>query len=429
MLSLKGFSLLVVVLALGAALVGLGAVNGNGKGQGPPDAIPGQYIVVLVGGASPEQVAADHGLGRLHTYRAALNGFAAAIPDERLDGVRNDSRVNSVVADRLVSIPEPEGKAGAGGPGGATEQTPTGVNRIDAESAVGTFPSIAILDTGIDLSHPDLNVAGAVSFTSGNGNDQNGHGTHVAGTASARAGNGIGVRGVAPGAPLYAVQVLNAAGMGSWSSVIAGVDWVTANSVALNIKVANMSLGGSGSDTGNCGVSVNGTVNDPLHKAICNSVAAGVTYVVAAGNSSKDASTFVPAAYDEVVTVSAIADYNGKGGGGASPTCASYGPDDGFATFSNYGADVDLAAPGVCITSTWKGGGYKTISGTSMASPHVAGAAAIKVAAGATTPAAVKTALLASAQPAASTATGCAYTGTKSGEPLVYVGQPNASCQ
>ena len=248
---------------------------------------------------------------------------------------------------------------------------------------------VAVIDTGVDFDHPDLNVytAGATNCsTATTADDGNGHGTHVAGTIGAL-DNRIGVVGVAPGARIWPVRVLNDAGSGTWSAVICGIDYVTAH--ASEIEVANMSLGGGGADDGNCG----NTNGDAMHQAICRSVAAGVTYVVAAGNSAADASTFVPAAYDEVITVSALADFDGKPDGLGAATCRS-DLDDTFASFSNYGDDVDVVAPGVCIKSTWMGGGYSTISGTSMASPHVAGAAALWEAthAGAT-PAEVKAAL------------------------------------
>lgn len=393
-----------------------------------PDVVPDQYIIVFhdwvrAPAAEATAIASEHGLGILHVYEFALKGFAATVPAARLERLRQDARVDFISEDRVVEI---------------TAQTlPTGVDRIegDTSSTVAGNGSgsvdvaVAIIDTGINRSHPDLNVVGGKNCSTGKSyEDGNGHGSHVAGTVAAK-DNGLGVVGVAPGAPLYAVRVLNNAGSGSWASVICGVDWVTANAVSKNIKVANMSLGGSGSDDGNCGNSN----NDALHKAICNSVAAGVTYVVAAGNSNANFSGFVPAAYNEVLTVTAAADFNGEPGGGAAATCRS-DVDETAADFSNYttigSSDVGhtIAAPGVCIYSTWKSGGYNTISGTSMASPHVAGTAALCIAGpcAGMTPAQVRARLRsdAAAQPASygfiddpSTPNGTRYYGY-----LVYAG-------
>jgi subtilisin family serine protease len=279
------------------------------------------------------------------------------------------------------------------------QTTPTGINRANADASPTAAVDgadqrvnvdVAVIDTGADLTHPDLNIhrAGAKNCSLGavNANDLNGHGTHVSGTIGA-IDNGAGVVGMAPGARIWPVKVLTDAGSGLNSDVICGIDYVTAN--AASIEVANMSLGGEGADDGNCG----NTDNDAMHKAICASVSAGITYVVAAGNDSADAATSTPAAYDEVITVSALADFNGQPGGGAPSTCRS-DVDDTFAGFSNYGTDIDLIAPGVCIDSTWMLGGYNSISGTSMASPHVAGGAALYKATHPTaTPAAVKSAL------------------------------------
>jgi subtilisin len=262
----------------------------------------------------------------------------------------------------------------------SAQTLPTGINRVDGElsSTVSGNGSgvvnvdIAVIDTGIDLDHPDLDAQHGKNCVSpgAQAEDDNGHGTHVAGTAAAR-DNGIGVVGVAPGARVWAVKVLNAAGSGTTSQVVCGIDWVTAN--AGTIEVANMSLGGS-NPLGS--LSTCSSTWDPMHPAICRSVQAGVTYAVAAGNSAANANDFVPATYPQVITVSALADFNGRPGGRAPATCRA-DEDDTFADFSNYGGDVDLIAPGVCILSTYLGGGYATFSGTSMASPHVAGAAGL----------------------------------------------------
>jgi subtilisin family serine protease len=325
--------------------------------------IPGAYIVTLRSGepsAAAEDARRRHGASVEHVYRHAVRGYAAHMSARAAAAVARQADVESVVADRAVSAD--------------AQSLPTGIDRIDAElsstragdGAGSVNVDVAVIDTGIDLTHPDLTVAGGKNCNSGRSyGDGNGHGTHVAGTIGAK-DDANGVVGVAPGARLWAVRVLSNNGSGSWSSVICGIDWVTAN--AGTIEVANMSLGGTGTDTG---------CNDGgLHRAICNSVASGVAYAVAAGNESDDAKNHVPAAYDEVMTVSALADFNGRPGGGAAATCRA-DQDDTFADFSNFGADVDLIAPGTCILSTWKGGGYNTISGTSMATPHVAGAAAL----------------------------------------------------
>jgi subtilisin len=312
-------------------------------------------------------VARQHRASPTFVYEHALQGFAGSMPANRVEALRNDPRVAHVEFDQEVRI--------------AAQTVPTGIRRIFADTndniGIGDSPEqyvdvdVAVLDTGI-ATHPDLNLAGAVDCTKSSGNifnrtyycevggtDKNGHGTHVAGTIAAR-NNGSGVVGVAPGARLHAVKVLNDNGSGSIGGIVAGIDWVTKN--ASTISVANMSLGCE-------------CTSSAMDNAISNSVGAGVVYVAAAGNSAKDASTFSPANHRDVITVSALADFDGKPGGLASSTCRS-DTDDTLANFSNYGPLINVAAPGVCILSTVPGG-YATYSGTSMAAPHVAGAAAL----------------------------------------------------
>lgn len=372
---MKYFIALVVLTATIFAGTGTAALGKTG-GDAKPEVIPGKYIVVFKDDVSEPasagaELAARHGLAIDYVYENAIKGFAGTVPLARLEALKQDSRVAYVTEDAVVSaFGKPVSVVSS-----PAQKIPTGISRLGTSAYTGSGVGVAIIDTGIDLTHPDLaaNIMANTSCVTGkkSGSDDNGHGTHVAGTIAALR-NTIGAVGVAPEAKLIAVKVLNAQGSGTWSSIICGIDWVTANAAKYNIKVANMSLGGSGVSDNNCGL----TNNDAMHQAICASRNAGVTYVVAAGNSAADASTSVPAAYDDaVITVSALADSDGLSGGFGVAT--SYGADDTFASFSNYGSVVDLGAPGVNIFSTWKDGGYNTISGTSMAAPHVSGAAAL----------------------------------------------------
>lgn len=341
--------------------------------------VPDSYIVVFKDTtADAENLGVElergHGFARTHSYSYALKGFAGAFSERTANHLRKDPRVAFVSEDREVHITNHRALTQP------AQSLPTGVDRINAENKTnkGADIHVAVIDTGIDTGHADLKgrIAGGKNCSTGTSyKDGNGHGTHVAGTIAA-VDNTIGVVGVAPEAKLWSVRVLNSQGSGSWSSVICGIDFVTSKA-PLNggpIVVANMSLGGGGTSDNNCG----NTNNDALHKAICRARDAGVTIVVAAGNENKDATLSVPAAYDDaVITVSALADSDGVLGGTGAGT--SYGADDAFTSFSNFGSPVDIAAPGVSIKSTWKGGGYNTISGTSMATPHVAGAAALYI--------------------------------------------------
>jgi subtilisin family serine protease len=329
------------------------------------------YIVVLRPGAAnvPEvaaEVARAYGGQPGFVYEHALKGFSIKASPQAAAAIASSPRVAYVEKDMLHSI---DGQV-----------MPTGIRRIFADTNAlldidGTDDyrvdvDVAVIDTGIDRQHPDLNVVDGTSCVSGifrascsgDGDDDHYHGTHVAGTIGAL-DNGIGVVGVAPGARLWAVKVLNSRGSGYTSWIVAGIDWVAAR--AGTIEVANMSLGGGG-------------YSQAEYDAIQGAVSKGVAFAVSAGNSDDDANNYSPAAFDNVLTVSALADFDGIPGGLGTQTCRA-DQDDTLADFSNWGPEVDIAAPGVCILSTYplEQGEYGTISGTSMASPHAAGGLAL----------------------------------------------------
>ncbi len=318
------------------------------------------YIVILKDESAIDDVVKAHGAIVSDRFETAMHGFAGTISRDMLEPLASDARVALIEPDYVVTT--------------YAQTLPPGINRSEADvNATAKINGkdervnidIAIIDTGIDLLHKDLNVYKNVNFvnTGSKGSDDNGHGTHVAGIAAAK-DNTIGVVGMAPGARLWSVKVLDRNGSGRMSTIITGVDYVTQH--ADEIDVANMSLGC------NC-------VSEALNQAISRAVAKGIVFTVAAGNDGKDAASYSPANHPDVITVSAIADYDGKAGGLGKATCRA-DRDDSLASFSNFGSVVDIAAPGVCVYSSWKNNMYQTISGTSMAAPHVAGAAALYIA-------------------------------------------------
>jgi subtilisin family serine protease len=392
------------------------------------EVIPNQYIIVLKSGAHPhassvldkvKNAAAQKIMNSvadklrridasiIFTNNFAFDGFSVKVRDPHsIDIIKQDPNVAFIEQDKVVHI--------------NSQILPTGIKRIGADHSsaiagdgVGDVDAdIAILDTGISLSHPDLNVFRQQTFVEGTttANDDNGHGTHVAGIAAAK-DNSIGVVGVAPGARLWAVKVLDKDGGGAISTIIKGIDYVTQH--ANEIDVVNLSFG--------CECS-----SPALDAAINNSVQAGVTYAVSSGNDHKDASTFSPANDPNVIAVSAIADTDGKCGGIGGPT--NHGNDDTLADFSNYGKVISISAPGVNILSTYKDNSYTTLSGTSMASPFVAGAAALyKSVHKSASPSEVRTALLNEGSTASNTCDGDGhgyFVGDPDGlhEPLLYAG-------
>ena len=331
-------------------LAAVAAVALTAAGSAQAGTIPGRDIVVLEDDARPGRVAAAHdrlGARVLAVYGSALNGYAARLSAAELAAVRADDRVAYVEPDRTVSL--------------STTQTnpPWGLDRIDQRSRPlsGTFTYFAtgagvtayVIDTGIRFSHTQFGgraVSGYDAVDGGAADDCNGHGTHVAGTV------GGSTYGVAKGVTLVGVRVLNCRGSGTTSGVIAGINWFTSQHRPGQPAVANLSLGGGASTA--------------LDNAVRNSIADGVSYAVAAGNGNflgiaQNACNFSPARVGEAMTISAT-DTN-----------------DRKASWANYGNCVDWFAPGVSITSAWHTSttATRTISGTSMATPHTAGVAAL----------------------------------------------------
>ena len=342
--------------------------------QSYSEIIPNQYIVVY---KESGKMSGDHRLNSLQVqqktqevltmnnvagaevvqvYSAAISGVAVKMSKSDALKLSNSKDVAYVEQDHIVALAPPcgtpkggpcEGDGGGDGGGTSNQTTPYGITRVNG-GITYTGSNVAwILDSGIDLDHEDLNVdasRGFNAFTSGKDggslDDGNGHGTHVAGTVAAL-DNNVGVIGVAAGATVVPVKVLDSRGSGSYSGVIAGVNHVA--KYGQSGDVANMSLGG------------------PISQALDDAVLAAsskVKFALAAGNDGADANNSSPARVNgsNIYTVSAS------------------DSSDAFAYFSNWGnPPVDYAAPGVSINSTWKNGGYNTISGTSMASPHVAG--------------------------------------------------------
>jgi subtilisin family serine protease len=312
------------------------------------DVIPGRFIVTLREDANPSAVAAEHGVAPEYVYSHALNGFAGAMSDAARTGLLRDARVLRVVPDGIARTT-------------ATQSNATwGIDRIDQRALplsttftylnTGTGVRAYVIDTGILYSHVDFGGRASFGYDAfgGNGSDCNGHGTHVAGTI------GGTVWGVAKTVSLIAVRVLDCGGSGTWSGVIAGMDYVTAQKQANPTvpMVANLSLGGG----------ANTAVDDATQRMIT----AGVATAVAAGNGNtggraQDACKYSPARVADAMTIGATTKTDAK------------------TSWSNYGSCVDFFAPGASITSAWYTSttATNTISGTSMAAPHVAGVAAL----------------------------------------------------
>lgn len=358
-------------------LLNVSALDAKSQEDNLSQPIPGRFIVEFKDSGDSASVLLDnleakHGVQKLHAFNHVFKGGNLVIPPGKEKELREDPSVKSLVQDFTVWAFENEGLVGQShtmGGGGTTGQViPTGINWIDAElntTNEGSGATVAVLDTGIDFDHPDLmvNIPLSRDFTTdGTGGDDNnnsikGHGTHVAGVIAAL-NNNIGVLGVGSQIDLVALKVLDRTGSGTFGWIIAGLDYVSANSAVIGI--INLSLGARG------GTNPSQAFKDAsalLQAAVQRATNAGVIVVVAAGNDAVNVTSnnVVPAMYPEVFTVSALDDRNGQVGS------------DKWASFSNYGLEVDIIAPGVLILSTSNDGKTSSLSGTSFSSPHVAG--------------------------------------------------------
>ncbi|MCZ8368864.1 MAG: S8 family serine peptidase [Porphyrobacter sp.] len=332
------------------AALPLVALSVPASAQKAGDKIAGSYICVFDSSVTADRVpavansAAKAATGQVaHVYTRALRGFAVRASEQGIAAMRaKNPAIRYCEQDQVVTVIQKR-------PGGGTstqppQEMPWGIARVRGGGANGTFATAWVIDSGVQLDHPDLSVDTARSrsfITDTSPSDGNGHGTHVAGTIAA-INNTIGVIGVAPGATVVAVRVLDRRGSGSNSGVIAGVDYVAAKGRPGD--VANMSLGGGASAA--------------LDTAVVNAAATGVRFTIAAGNSSANAANYSPA----------------RANGTNIYTVSSFAKGDNWSSFSNFGnPPVDYAEPGTSIKSTWIGSGYNTISGTSMAAPHLAG--------------------------------------------------------
>jgi subtilisin family serine protease len=379
--------------AVGLAVVTTAPASAAPEGQilhaDSATAIDGSYIVVYKDGATAEAESTAASLGSKVTtrYSKVFDGFAARISEQEAKQFAADPDVKYVQQNQVVSITADQPNPPSWGLDRIDQRTRPVNNNYSYSTTAGNVRAY-VIDTGLDLDHPDFGGRASSGFDAidgGAADDGHGHGTHVAGTV------GGTTYGVAKGVSLVAVRVLNNVGNGTSEQVAAGVNWVTQN--AVKPAVANMSLGTNVEDT---------LIND----AVKASITAGITYSVASGNSSANACGFSPAMVPEAITVNATTSTDAR------------------ASYSNFGTCTDIFAPGSSITSAWLNGGSNTISGTSMAAPHVAGAAALYLAANPdATPLAVRNALVNAGTQGVVTSGGTGspdrllYTGTGTTEP------------